>query len=145
MIRVIYLLSIRDAAYRDQLIRASVEGHQWTTQDGNRHITDREMVDLSNRLQGWTRSVYRFGCAFIHLSGFHDYQERDPVDLISEDEREAILEHMRAYHGGPMEDNPKLEDLESYLPMVFNKIADNLECYVKYLEEGKTLYGDEAK
>jgi hypothetical protein len=142
MIRVIYLLSISDMAYRDELIKASVEGRKWKEKDSNKPITDRKMVDLANKLQGWTESVYRFGCGFIHLSNFHDYKERDPMDIISVEEKESILEHMRCYHGGPLEVDPKFEDLFFYLPMVFRKIADNLECYVGHLESGKTLDQD---
>lgn len=97
------------------------------------------MVDLANKLQGWTESVYRFGCAFIHLSSFHDYQERDPMDMVSDDEKKVILKHMRYYHGGPTEPNPKFNDLALYLPQVFEKIASNLEIYVRDLESGKTL------
>lgn len=97
------------------------------------------MVDLANKLQGWTESVYRFGCAFIHLSNFHDYNERDPMDMITDEEKKAILDHMRYYHGGPLEPNPTFKHLVVYLPQVFEKIASNLECYVKNLEEGKTI------
>lgn len=145
MVRVVYLLSIQDMDYRDALIKASVEGKQWTAKGNKKKITDKEMVDLANELQGWTKSVYKFGCAFIHLSGFHDYKDRDPMELISDEDKSAILEHMRGYHGGPLEENPKMVDLSPYFPMVFNKIADNLECYIKYLEEKKTLYGDDIR
>jgi hypothetical protein len=82
MVRVVYLLTIPDMILRDELIKASVEGNQWeltTTKGKKRRVTDKEMVELANHLQGWTRSVYRFGCAFIHLSNFHDYQDRDPM------------------------------------------------------------------
>ena len=139
MIRVIYLLSISNMVYRDELIRASVEGRQWTTKDSKRRVTDRDMVNLANKLQGWTESVYRFGCAFVHLSSFHDYQERDPMDMISDDEKRAILEHMRHYHGGPSKPDPTFNDLVPYLPRVFEKIASNLEHYVQDLEDGKTI------
>jgi hypothetical protein len=139
MIRVIYLLSISDMSHREALIKASVEGRKWTAKGSNRRITDREMVDLANKLEGWTESVYRFGCAFIHLSSFHDYQERDPMDVISDTEKSAIIKHMRAYHGGPLQDDPKLKELIPYLPMVFSKVADNLECYIKDLEAGKAM------
>ncbi|MGD2207471.1 MAG: hypothetical protein PVH17_11905, partial [Anaerolineae bacterium] len=116
MIRVIYLLSLSDIAYRNELIRASIDGHRWTAKGSNRRITDREMVDLANQLQGWTESVYRFGCAFIHLSRFHDHQARDPMDMISDDEKEAVLKHMRHYHGGPHGSDPRFNDLIPYLP-----------------------------
>jgi hypothetical protein len=136
MVRVIYLLSITDQQRREELIESCVEGRQWTHSGSRRRITDREMVDLANDLQGWTESVYRFGCAFIHLSGFHDYNDREAMEMISEDERRAILEHMRHYHGGPSGARPSFRELVPYLPHVFDKVASNLECYVHDLEEG---------
>jgi hypothetical protein len=93
------------------------------------------MVEIANGMNGWTLSVYRFGCAFIHLSSFHDYRERDPMEAISEEERLAILSHMRHYHGGPCGNRPSFEELTFYLPDVFRKIASNLESYLMQLEE----------
>jgi len=139
MIRAIYLLSISDMVYRDKLIKASVEGNEWTEKGNKKRITDRKMVDLANNLQGWTESVYRFGCGFVHLSSFHDYKERDPMKMISDEEKNAILKHMRYYHGGPSSTDPKFRDLIPYLPQVFEKIASNLEVYIKDLENGKMI------
>ena len=134
MVRVIYLLSIADKPYRQQLVDASVNGAKWTAKGKSGCITDREMVELAQSLHGWTQSVYKFGCAFIHLSSFHDYEHRDPLLALPENERAAILIHMRAYHGGPIGLDPPFEDLVPYLPQVFEKVASNLECYVKQLE-----------
>lgn len=139
MIRIIYLLSIDDMDYRNRLVQASISGEQWRNENSRGKITDRKMVELANQLQGWVGSVYRFGCAFIHLSSFHSYQEHDPMSDISDDEKQSILQHMRNYHFGPTCDNPTLQDLIPYFPSVFDKIASNLECYVKNLEEGRTL------
>jgi hypothetical protein len=139
MIRVIYLLSISDMAYRDDLVKASVEGKSWTKKSGKGRITDRDMVNLADKLQKWTESVYRFGCAFIHLSAFHDHQDRDPMSMISDDDKAAILKHMRYYHGGPSEPDPTFKDLIVYLPMVFEKISSNLDHYVEELESGEII------
>lgn len=138
MVRVIFLLSIADKSYRQQLIDASVNGSKWTVKGKSACITDREMVELAQSLHGWTQSVYKFGCAFIHLSSFHDYEYRDPLLALPEDERAAILMHMRAYHGGPAFAEPTFEDLLPYLPAVFEKVASNLECYVQKLEAEET-------
>ncbi len=139
MVRCIYLLSIRDRQRRAELIEASVQGGKWTHANGRGHVTDREMVDLASQLQHWTQSVYRFGCAFIHLSSFHDYRQRDPMEMISEEERSAILSFMRNHHGGPASDRPSFQDIVPYLPAVFEKISSNLECYIKKLEENGDL------
>lgn len=142
MIRVIYLLSVPDKNHRAKLIQASVEGKNWTQADTRKRITDRDMLELANNLQGWSESVYRFGCGFIHLSSFHDYRDRDPLETVSSEEREAVLKHMRYYHGGPLRANPTFDDLIPYLPMVFEKISSNLESYLGDLEQGKTLDED---
>ncbi len=97
------------------------------------------MVNLAQALQGWTQSVYKFGCAFIHLSGLHDYNDRDPLLQLSAEERRDIIDHCRHYHGGPAADAARLEDLVPYLPRVLEKISGNLECYLEALENGEVL------
>jgi hypothetical protein len=134
MIRVIFLLAQSDLNYRNELIEAAVSGKAWTARGARRKITDREMVELANSLHGWTRSVYQFGCGFIHLSSLHDYRDRDPLSQIPMAEREAILEHLRNYHGGPSNPSPTFNDIVPFLPNVFEKIADNLEYYLKQIE-----------
>lgn len=135
MVRVIYLLS-QPMPRRLALIEAAVKGEQWRQLAGNARVTDREMVELAQELQGWTRSVYKFGCAFIHLSNLHDYNDRDPLKLLADDERDAILEHCRHYHGGPDCDRPSFPDLIPYLPLALAKISDNLEHYLEELQDG---------
>jgi hypothetical protein len=58
------------------------------------------MVDLAQILQGWTRSVYKFGCAFIHLSSLHDYNERDPLSQLPAEEKE--ITSLRQSLGEPL-------------------------------------------
>jgi hypothetical protein len=138
MVRVIFLLSIADKPYRQQLIDASVAGEKWTVKGKSACITDREMVELAQSLHGWTKSVYKFGCAFIHLSNCHDYEHRDPFRALPADVKTAILNHMQSYHGGPAGPDPAFDDLLPYLPAVFEKVAGNLECYVQKLEAEET-------
>lgn len=135
MVRVIYLLT-QSTERRALLVEASVRGEKWSQPNSRASVTDKEMVDLAQNLQGWTRSVYKFGCAFIHLSALHDYNDRDPLEQLPAQEREDILDHCRHYHGGPSGDAPKFSDLVTYLPRVLEKIAGNLECYLEDLEKG---------
>ena len=142
MIRVIYLLTVKDQTERDRLIDSTLRGEKWKvrTDKGKwREVTDREMVDLSQNLQGWTQSVYKFGCAFVHLSDFHNHLAQNPFNKLTESEKQDILSHMRAYHGGPYHDNLDMVELSWYVPRVFKKIASNLECYLQQLEQNKTL------
>jgi len=139
MIRVIYLLATADRSRRTSLVKDAVSGRRWRKEGGRGVVTDAEMVNVADSLHGWTRSVYKFGCAFIHLSSFHDYNHRDPLAQIPVAERAAILEHMRFYHGGPATDTPTFDELALFFPSVFEKIASNLECYVRDLEAGEDL------
>ena len=136
MVRVIYLLT-QGIDRRTELIEASVCGEKWFRPNSRASVTDKEMVDLAQRLQGWTRSVYRFGCAFIHLSNLHDYNDRDPLGQLPPQECEDILDHCRYYHGGPRGEEIQFADLVPYLPRALQKIADNLEYYLDELESGR--------
>jgi hypothetical protein len=138
MIRCIYLLSVKDRKVRERLIVQSLKGQPWTTPSGKR-VTDREMVALSSRLQNWTQNVYKFGCAFIHLSGFYDSSGQDPFDSVTTRERNEIAQHLSHYHGFHMNANTKFSDIVTALPRVLDKISSNLECYVKDLENDSDL------
>lgn len=136
MVRVIYLLDQKPDR-RELLIEASVKGEKWLQESSRATVTDREMVNFAQSLQGWTQSVYKFGCAFIHLSGLHDYNDRDPLAQLPNQERSDILEHCRHYHGGPTSDEAGFEALVPLFPRVLEKIAGNLECYLVALEKGE--------
>jgi hypothetical protein len=140
LIRVLYLLSIPDLTERGRLMACTVRGERWsvlTAKNKQAIVTDAMMVEVAEKFEGWARSVYKFGCAFIHLSSFHGYSARNPLDSISADEKADILSHMRNYHGGPASDNPTFHELASYFPRVFEKIKGNLECYLDSLAEGE--------
>jgi hypothetical protein len=144
MVRVIYLLE-QDEARRTVLIKASVQGEKWSQLHSRSYVSDKEMVDLAQGLEGWTRSVYKFGCAFIHLSNLHDYNDRDPLEQLPPGEREDLLGHCRHYHGGPPQDDAKFSALVPYLPRVLKKISENLRCYLGGLERGSSDCPDEPK
>jgi hypothetical protein len=142
MIRVIYLLAVKDITERQRLIDSTLRGERWKVRNPKgklRDVTDREMVDLAQQLQGWTKSVYKFGCAFVHLSDFHNHLAENPFDKLEESEKQDIPSHMRHYHSGPCHDNPDMAELSLYVPQVLEKIGSNLECYLKQLEQAETL------
>jgi hypothetical protein len=139
LVRIVFVLAQKDPAYRRQLIGDSVSGRRWCHHKSRKLVTDREMVELTGKLHGWTKSVYSFGCAFIHLSNLHDHSARDPLGQITETERSAMLSHLRAYHGGPDGAAAGFRDIIPYVPRVFSKISDNLECYVKNIEQDRGL------
>ena len=138
LIRVLYLLAIPDLEERKRLMACTVNGERWriTTPKGKKAIvTDAMMVEVSEQFEGWARSVYKFGCAFIHLSNFHGYNASNPLETLSIEEKKDVLDHMRNYHQGPESDNPTFQELAHYFPRVFKKIKGNLECYLDHLAE----------
>ena len=65
MVRVIYLLALTDIAEHQRLMQSTVRGEKWVIKTAGgkfRTVTDRDMINLPQHLQGWTQSVYRFGC-----------------------------------------------------------------------------------
>jgi hypothetical protein len=139
LVRVIFLLSQTDRSYRSALIGASVAGKPWTKKSGKGRITDREMVDLSKDLFNWAKNVYEFGCAFIHLSSFHDYATRDPMESILASERSTIASYLNYYHCVHLGPDVRFAEILPLLPAVFDKIKGNLECYLADLEKDGEL------
>ncbi len=133
MVRVIYLLS-QSLEERNHLINLTLSGQKWRLKS-NAQVTDKHMVELADNLNGWTKSVYKFGCAFIHLSSFHDYSFNDPFLNLNDIEINSIKTHLNNYHAFPLTTALNMTSISFYLPMVFDKIESNLEYYVKNLEE----------
>ena len=118
MVRVIYLLFCPEER-RSLLIQNTLNGQKW-------NVTDRTMVDYSNQYWGWTDFVYKFGCAFIHLSQFHEYLTEDPFSKISEEDSTAIKGYLNQYHNFLLENDLNVRTLEPYLIQVFEKVSDNI-------------------
>jgi hypothetical protein len=136
MVRVIFLLS-QPLEERSHLINQTLNDQKWKLRS-NANVTDKQMVDLADKLNGWTQSVYKFGCAFIHLSSYHDYVSKDPFKNLDKEEINSIKTHLNNYHGFPMTSDLSMESISFFLPMVFDKISGNLEYYIaEYLEKHK--------
>lgn len=143
LIRVIYLLTIPDLHEREVLIHATLNGEKWKRKNSAGKmiiITDKEMVELSEKLNGWTLSVYKFGCSFIHLSQFHDYHIIDPLNALSEIEKENIINHINYYHGASLNIKSTINDVIPYLGNILEKIKSNLECYLNDLGAGNIVH-----
>ncbi|HUP61072.1 MAG TPA: hypothetical protein VNA69_11695 [Thermoanaerobaculia bacterium] len=134
LVRVIYLLNTGDPSLRKTLIDATLQGKPWR-HPSNKKITDREMLETVTPGGGWERSVYKFGCAFIHLSELHGYRSNDPFTQLPRHEQDAILQHLRFYHGGPAGSAVTFEQIEPFLPRVLEKISENLKAHVRDLDE----------
>jgi len=142
MIRAIYLLTISNISEREKLIIKTLTGEKWKriNKNGkNESITDKNMVEIADSLNGWTLSVYKFGCSFIHLSEFHNYNSVNPFSLLSEAEKKDIVSHINNYHCASLNSNSSLEDIIPYLPGVMEKIRSNLGCYLDDLKKGNKI------
>lgn len=135
MVRCIYLLH-QTQSERERLINMTINGERWRDMN-NRIITDRQMVELAEKLQGWTNSVYKFGCGFIHLSNYHDPENYDPFLELPELEQHNVKQFMNHYHNFDVNEELNFNNIKPYLHKVFIKIYDNLKCYVRELQENK--------
>lgn len=136
MVRAIWLGHC-DGVERQRLAQLFQQSGEFRQVSGGR-ITDAAMVALAGRLHGWTQRVYKFGCAFIHLSTAHDFHNRDPFVDLSVSDRREIIEHISNYHSIRLPETFGFADVVPVLPRVFEKIRGNLECELVILETGQT-------
>jgi len=133
MVRVIYLLD-KDLNTRKYLINQTLNNEKWTIPNSRSKITDRQMVDLADNFHGWSNSVYKLGCAFIHLSPLMDYYNTNPFDYLDIKENLDIIQHLNRYHNFPINYDLNMTNIIPLLIPVFNKVSDNLEYYITELE-----------
>jgi hypothetical protein len=93
MVRAIFLLS-KDLTMRQHFIGQTLQNTKWTQPNSRTTVTDRQMVDLTDTLHGLTNSVYKLGCAFIHLSPMVDYRNENPFLQLSPTEVTDIKQHL---------------------------------------------------
>jgi len=135
LIRAMYLLR-QDLPERERLVELTLNGERWRQQNKRQFITDREMVGLANELEGWSEYVYKFGCAFIHLSDLHGSDNKPLADRLSDDEKKAIRYYVQHYHSVDFSNEITLDELLEVSDRIFDKIRSNLECYLDHLVQG---------
>jgi hypothetical protein len=142
LIRVIYLLSVKDIKARQRLIDSTLRGSPWTVRGPGgrlRNVTDRDIAGLARKLRARTKSIYRFGCGFIHLSEFHHHFALDPFDKLTQGEKRDMLSHLREHHGGPAGAGLDLPELAGYALRVFEEVSGDLERCLAVLEQDGNL------
>ncbi len=132
MIRAIFLVS-QSPHNRQHYINQTLNNEKWTLPGTRAQITDRHMVDFANTLHGWSCSVYKLGCGFIHLSVMADYDYNNPFLNLPLNEQQEIKQHLHDYHGFPLSNNLNVATVGPYLLMVFEKISNNLEYEIQHL------------
>lgn len=136
LVRAVFLLS-KDLGTRQHFISQTLQNTKWTIPNSKTIITDRNMVNLTDRLHGWTNSVYKLGCAFIHLSPMADYKKSNPFQKLEQNEINDIKQHLHNYHGFQLADSLIMDTVSPYLLRVLDKVSSNLECYIKDLEDNE--------
>jgi len=132
MVRAIFLVS-QSSPNRQHYINQTLNNEKWTLAGTKMQITDRQMVDFANTLHGWSQSVYKLGCAFIHLSVMADYNDSNPFLQLPLIEQQNIKQHLHNYHGYPLSSNLSVTTVGPYLLMVLEKISNNLEHEIHQL------------
>ena len=132
MARVIFLES-QSLHNRQHYINQTLNNEKWTLVNTRKQITDRQMVDFANTLHGWTQSVYKLGCAFIHLSAMADYNHNNPFLQLPLSEQQDIKQHLHNYHNFPISNDLSILTVGPYLLKVLEKISNNLEFEIQTL------------
>jgi hypothetical protein len=138
LIRLEYLLSLEQDE-RNQLIEFSVTGKTWTKPGTNSRLTDKAMVEGAGKHLPWSALVYKIGCSFIHLSNLHDYQNQQPVDVLSKADLESLIRYVREYHGGVLNKDSTFEEFFQFIPEIFQKGSKNVERRIEALEKLSAL------
>lgn len=138
LVRVMFLLS-QNVDDREHLISQTLNGRKWKHPNSNRLITDREMVELSNNLYGWTSYVYKLGCAFIHLSIMAYYKNLNPFSLLTFEDNLNIQFFLHQYHNFPLDAELNMETVIPYLDKVFDKVSSHVVYYADKLRQYKSL------
>lgn len=137
MVRAIFLLQIENTNEQNHYIdQTIVLNEKWTNVHSRRIVTDKDMVDAANSLQGWTKSVYKFGCAFIHLSSLLDYSHENLFSKLPKSNHDDIKQHLHDYYDFSLANDLNMTTIKPFLPRVFRKVTDDLESYISGLESG---------
>lgn len=130
MVRVLFLLTC-EQSQRIMFIKQTLNNEKW--HNGRRIITDYLLLKNVLNMYGWAKNVYLFGCSFIHLSASHNYTQEDPFLKLSREELKAIKNFMVQYHNFSQEQDITFITMQPYLLKIFEKISDNLKCYLETL------------
>lgn len=112
LVRTVFLLE-KDLTTRQHFIQQTLQNIKWTQPNSRTVVTDRQMVDLANSLHGWTNSVYKLGCAFIHLSPMANYKHENPFSQLPAHEISDIKRHLHNYHSFPLAEDLKYDNYHS--------------------------------
>jgi hypothetical protein len=132
IISLLFLLN-RNQYEKEHLVRLSINSQKWFFLNGDNkkvYITEKEIINYADSLQGWEKGIYEFGLSFQCLSKNFNYLLRDPMKSMSENERRQISDYIKEYHNTVFNDNFSLDDLIPLLEDIFKTITSNLLIYM---------------
>jgi hypothetical protein len=135
IIRLLFLIKSRSYE-RKQLINLAINSQKWYLLGENNkkeYITDEILFKFTDSLKGWERSFYEFGFSFKHLSTNYNYLLKDPIINLKKIERERIYNYIKEYHVQDWPINYTLDDIIPVLPLIFEKLSQNLSLYLAQL------------
>jgi hypothetical protein len=132
IIKILFLLK-SEKSDRTNLMHLTVNNQKWYKMDRTEKkvfITDDFLEKYAESLIGWEKSIYYFGFSFKSLSNNLNYFLKNPIISLDESERLKIYEYIREYHKEDFPLDFSIDDLIPILPLVFNKISDELKIDV---------------
>jgi hypothetical protein len=135
VIKILFLLNSKKDDQK-QFIESSINSQKWYIIGSNNkkeYVTDDVVIQYSETLVGWDKSIYEFGLAFGNIANTFNYGTRDPIKGIGENDKNKIYRYIIEYHNKDFPENYDLGNLIIELPTIFNKISNNLKSYLDKL------------
>ena len=134
--KTLFLITL-EPSQRDVFMNDFLENKPWRKEKINgKNVTDRfilNQIQKSKINSGWEAVSYKFGCSFIHLSIFHDLEDKNILSHI--EDKVNIVYYINQYHHGHLNIEFDFNDIKPYILDIFNKIKDNMESYLNELSE----------
>ena len=95
----------------------------WPTQDW------KLVAKLSENI-GWAHHIYKFCCAFIHLSPYHDWASNNDIPHLTADIRQSIVQDIGMQNYDPLltiTEDFGFEELIPFAPHILKKLRDNMK------------------
>ena len=131
LMRVHNFNSLTDPEKR-QILNSFFDGKRWPN-------TDRNMVENMPSIMGWTKHIYDFCCAFIHLSPYHDWASSCTIPDLTQDKRRSIVKDIKSQQNAnwgydptlAIDENFGFDELVLFAPHIFKKLRSNLLLEIK--------------
>jgi hypothetical protein len=135
VIKIMFLLNNKKSE-KDQFISSSINNQKWFRIGKNEkkeYITDNELLNFTEKLNGWGKSIYNFGFSFKSLSNNYNYLLKNPIISLEETERSKIYNYIKEYHNKDFPIDFTMDKLIPLLPLVFMKITSELKIELEKL------------